>query len=269
MIRNGLISLPLLLGLLATTVPGQATSIASLDNRGEAERIWELVIKAKGGREKLHAINSIHGTSSRKMRTRFGKSYVVRTEFLSVLPDKDWSYWDHGNSVLGISQSMVNLETMTEYFATETKSSQVMRKYDDRQGLNKGHQNPTIYYLLESRWLKPVILGIQAGKVGNAAVHVIQTMYDGRRVDVAVDRISYLPVEITLYDVGSDGKTVYPATQRFEDYAEIDGIMTPRKVSVGRRMENITVRFNVDYDPMIFRSVPPLEPDAWKSKEKN
>src|SRR5688572_9468214 len=37
----------------------QADGLPADANRAEAERVWELMIKAKGGRERLHAVNNV------------------------------------------------------------------------------------------------------------------------------------------------------------------------------------------------------------------
>lgn len=243
----------------------------SIDTRAEAEKVWEIAIKAKGGRDKLDGIKSIQGYSETESRFLW-KRFVHKEAFLCVLPKKVWSYQGK-QGVFGVITSMLDYENMTTYFG-EAGGNISLRQIEGNEKHGKGYQNSTILYLMESKWLKPDIIGLRPDKADGVDVRLVETYVDGRRVDFALDKKTYLPIQIRFHNVSSNGK-IYIHTARLSKYVEVDGIMVPQKVSYSDTItrggtEKMTIKFNVEYDPSIFLKPPSkLTPDAWKKKSDN
>src|SRR5260370_26204093 len=117
----------------------------------DARLVWERMIEAKGGREKLNDIESLlvkgdkiswHGLSKRHV--------VLRT--LYRFPDFVWSWFDHGVSTLGTSVSQCDA------------NRGVLIGADDSGRLTRGpahlHISPMEpAFLLETRWMRPTLDG--------------------------------------------------------------------------------------------------------------
>lgn len=265
------------LTLSIAVASGQKTP--SLDSKTEAEKVWETAIKAKGGRERLFKIENIQESSTKDSRNisvkesqaTFGKRYVARHESLNVLPDKVWVYADESKSVFGITQSMFNFDNKLTYFGGEKTNVETLNTNSPGMKNYKGYQNPQILYLMESRWLKPEIIGMRSGNADGADVQIVETRFDGRRIDFALDPKTFLPAQIEFYDTGFDGG-LRLRTARLWNYIEVDGIKVPQEMSYSDTItrggtEKLTIQFNVEYDPDIFIKPPAkLTPDAWKKK---
>src|SRR5258705_4079770 len=93
------ISSVILLLTFVTDFYGQDSIGKAVGYRKEAERIWELAIQAKGGRERLYSVNNMVISS-------FGKN--IRLEDFFIFPDRSWSWVDQRPSVFGLNMSMQN-----------------------------------------------------------------------------------------------------------------------------------------------------------------
>ena len=87
---------------------------AKNDMKMEGERVWELFITAKGGRDKLQRISNVveNGTGNYYSGFKKIKSHDVD---LIVLPDKWWSWADDRPSNFGLRMTMYNFETNKQY----------------------------------------------------------------------------------------------------------------------------------------------------------
>lgn len=232
----------------------------------EAQRLWELMIKAKGGREALHKVNNILVQSNSRSQTTSGREYQHKRESLAVLPDKIWSYDDARPDVFGVTTYMGNYENMTEYFWAEGRQNVVAEPISSAYGrAMKAYQNTTIFCLSESRWLEPRVIDMKTDLVGSEKVFVIQTNVDGRRVDFAVSQKTYLPVKIILYEVGTNDPSRRDELL-LSNYLEVEGIQVAQVEQFNRQgIETLKIRFNVEYDPSIFVRAPKkMGSNAWK-----
>lgn len=261
-------SISYLLKIVAGIVLGLVVpQTAAAQGEREAERVWELAIKAKGGRGSLYKVHNILGESTSEARATSGRTYKRTRVSLAVLPDKIWSYTDERPEVFGETAVMLDYENMVEYFSVNGREKVIASPIPARRHDMKAYQNSAIFYLMEPKWLKPRIVGMTSASIDGGRVFIVQTTVDGRRVDFALSQASYLPMKISLYDTGSDGVT-RRNEMRLSNYVEVDGIKVPRTTTYNKQgVENLTIRFNVDYDPLIFtRSPTTLTPDAWQGK---
>ena len=237
------------------------------ETRGDAEKLWELAIKAKGGRTKLESVETLLVTSEGEAITSSGKSYIRKRVALAVLPYKIWSYEDSMPDVFGITVSMDNYQNNTEYFWANGRKKVKAIEMSPRAKKAKAYQNSTIFYLMESRWLKPKILGIAPISSAGVNTYLIQTIVDDRRVDFELDRTTYLPTKIVVYEVGIDGVS-RNSEMNLMDYVEVDGIKVPQRTQFESQLsERTKFGFNVDYNPSIFERAPEnFDAMSWKPK---
>ena len=114
---------------------------------GNAGRVWEAAIEAKGGRAALYRIHSIFMDSTSQSRTISGRPYQHKETAIMVLPFKGWSYTDDRPEVFGETVSMVNYENMTGYFGGKGNDIFAAPLSADEREL-KNYQNPTIFLSL-------------------------------------------------------------------------------------------------------------------------
>lgn len=76
-------------------------------NRQEAERLWELAIAAKGGRERLQAVSNLQISIREKVWYGLRRVPYIQ-EDLYVFPGKYWEWNDQRKSIFGLSIRMYN-----------------------------------------------------------------------------------------------------------------------------------------------------------------
>lgn len=262
--------------ILVGVVFGQNSSKEDNNSKKEAERIWENAIKAKGRRENIYKIDNFLETSLIKDEVPFGArrdKYDVRQVNLNVLPNKTWNYEDRGKSVFGTTVIMHNYEKMTYYGVTSVVSNKLAEPME-KKVISKGYQNGIISLLLEAKGLKPLIMKVRTEKIKlfrtakNKMVEtdIVETIIDGRRVDFAFDRQTYLPIQVSFYY--EDEPNREPFMMQYYDYVDNQGLKVPQvRVSPDGTIQTFKLQFNVEYNPDIFEKSPAkVSPDAWKKK---
>lgn len=237
------------------------------DSQKEAERIWELAIQAKGGRERLHSVRNMFELSETQYFFRLVKT-KNRTETLFVLPDKIWIWDDNRPSVFGLKMTMYNHEDGTKYFAHQGQKTVNLESMESNQ--ENTHLSGLVYNLMETKWNQPVPEKVTIGKAGNQQVYIVQTILLGKRIDFFLNRKTHLPIKIIGY---SNQQIEYDA--EFSDYVDVDGIKMLSQYVLGgsngfnKTIYKVTYQFNVQYNEDIFTSPPlPVESaaEAWKVK---
>lgn len=248
---------------------GQSKPIVSETNREEAERLWEEAIAAKGGRERLHAINNLQ--RSVRLRQWWNLRRVpYEIEALYVFPRKSWEWVDQTGTIFGFKISMHNYDQNIHwYYLDHGKGPTVAPFWDSDiyKGAMSAIINVQLNYLMETRWVKPIPVSVERGKVGGHAVDIVRTIVKGyprgeETVSFALDRKTHLPRQV-IYHAILQGKE-YSGGVSLSDYTAINGIQMPGKV--GR--ERTVFQFNVDYNERIFEQPPSRAEgiDAWKKK---
>lgn len=242
------------------------------ETKKEAERLWELAIQAKGGRNKLAKVESILISSVGKFSTILGARKTLRRESLYVLPGKSWDFEDYGSSSpLGASIKMFNYEHKTMYFQGRGGSDLGVTPLSEKIiAAQYGGRNVEISLLLESKWLIPVPVTASQGKIGSAIVDIVETSVNGQRVDFFLDRTTHLPLQVNFYRVPPDKGLM--VSHHFADYRDLGGIKVPQRVRYasgnapsGRNFDKTVIQFNVDYDPDIFvKPTSRFGPEAWR-----
>lgn len=245
-----------------TQAPARETSQSNL-----AEQIWEQAIAAKGGREELHGVRNFFISARGEYRTSTFKRNQVRQEVLYVLPDKFWSWTDYRPDVFGLRIQMYNYEKSTKYTLSEGEPNRQLEPIDEMDRKTRDVLWSLLPYLPETKWLKPVLVGATAGRVGRQTVDIVETTVNGKRVDFAFDRTTHLPTRVSYYRTVTN-KT-YVTTIDLADYVEVGGLKLPQSVRFedGTR-DKKSYQLNVGYKEDIFTKPTRIEagPDAWKNQ---
>lgn len=227
------------------------------DNRHEAERLWELAIAAKGGRERLYSVNNLQISIREKVWYGLRRVPFIE-EDLYVFPDKYWEWNDQRTTIFGFSLMMYNQDRDIDLWYTDNgKGGSIVRPFDYVHG-----KAPLVIlydvqlkYFMETKWVKPIPISVQKMKLDGKSVDLVQTIVKGyptkdgtdeRRIAFALDQKTHLPSRVIYYTV-TFGKE-YSGGPRLSDYVDVAGIQMPSKV-YGLKL---VYQINVDYDEQIF-----------------
>jgi len=240
-------------------------------DREQARRFWDAVIRAKGGRERLHQVNNLLVSNFRpeKRDKVFGEIGDIH---LFVFPNKSW-LWSYAGP---FPSPLIDLYTgdNRRYYGTDSEGTEVVTGGDPQRYM----EEESIIWLLETKWFRPEPVRVTRQHFGKQRVDVIETTFDGERFDFAVDieSESLMVVRISEYGKLSEHKTKPMFEQEFKDFVAIDGIQMPQSVALfdeGKTgtWHNLQFRFNVDYDPHLFDGPQPISAgrDAWRPKSNN
>ena len=244
--------------LLATNFASAQTTPTINDNKHEAERLWELAIAAKGGRERLNAVNNLQLSIREKVWYGLKRiSYI--TEDLYVFPGKYWQWTDQRGSVFGLGIHMYNQERdINLWYSDHGKGGHVGRPMDLVHGKAPLIRlyDVQLRYFMETKWVKPVPVSVQDAKVDGKSVRLVQTVVKGYptkdktdeiRIGFALDQKTNLPVQVIYYHRAVSGRE-FTGKVRLSDYVDVSGIKMPSKVNGLKSSYQI----NVEYDEQIF-----------------
>jgi hypothetical protein len=242
--------------------------------RIEAERLWEQMVKVKGGREKLHSISNM-------MLTKGNNPDGIQMEFY-VFPNKYWE-WSKDQGLHNLMfVTMANLDQGLflvaghNGLATDLKNLSEKERADYRET----YLIEACTFLLETRWLKPTPIRVTQEIVNKERLDVVETRfstleyYRGWGLDFYIDPETLVVRGVRDYSIPW-GRGGYWA---FDNYSAINGIQVPQTANRFLSMKDVkklncciqTYQFNVEYDEKLFERQPSAEagPDAWKPKAK-
>ena len=232
-----------------------------------AERVWEQAIAAKGGREALYGVRNLVISARGDYSSRRLKKNQIRQEVLYVLPHKFWSWSDYRPDVFGLRIEMYDYERSTKYVISDGEPNHQLKPINEADRKNTDVLWSLLPYLHETKWLKPVLVGVKAGMVGQQTVDIVETTFKGRRVDFAFDRKTQLPIRISYYSTNKNETKTYVTAIDLADYVEVEGIKLPQTVRFydGTQYKQ-SYQLNVGYKEDIFIKPPHIEagPEAWK-----
>jgi hypothetical protein len=267
--------------ILAINVSAKGQAEATDINRARARQLWEEALQAKGGRDRLHAVQNFLISGEIQVEAVKG-SHTTEVQWLHVLPGKAWLHEYTPEFVVSLDATVINIERdlcmkilSPARGDVPSLSLCLPTAYAERL-----IQNPTIY-LIETKWIRPVPIRTYEGRRGLKRVDVVETAVGNLRVDFYLDRKTRLPVKLVTDEYGAiyketqaKGLTVY-----FDNYVTIDGIQMPTKVvreprhvplnefsvpslvlsheprfpeKVRRDTELLKYKFNVEYENTIF-----------------
>lgn len=242
------------------------------NTRPEAERLWEQAIAAKGGRERLYAVENMVVSSRLQGRKNLVKRVEFPAEELYVFPNKLWRWVDSRPSPLGLQVEMFDLERSIGYFAYPNDPTSPRKRTEIYPRERQFIFYAQLLYLMESRWLKPKPLAAGAERIGFKQYDVVETLVNRERVDFYLDRKTHLPTRVVIHYASSASEKAYNIVFDLDNYAEVSGIQMPQKVTrVGNlvnEVERVNYQLNVAYDESLFERPPTIEAgaEAWKPK---
>jgi len=246
----------------------------------KARELWEKVIDAKGGREKLYAVKNLV-VSVKTINKRPKKDFPgYHTESLFVLPDKWWFWADEPPFGLGIwtynFSSQVGWEVYEKFplqtikpsaDVSSTSPTDVRFRFVNREFLQK-----QIIYLMETKWLQPAIVSVRTEQLDFQKVDVIETSYGNQKFEFYIDQKTHLPNQVLIRTRFEKTGTSVDGREQIDsfildDYVEVSGIKFPRVVRGSDENNETTYQVNVNYNNGIFEHPPTLDmgSKAWKS----
>jgi hypothetical protein len=236
---------------------------ATQESKNRARELWEQMIIAKGGRERLRSVTSLF------IAAELGKGFREYT--LLVFPDHrfNYSYWaDRERTDIDIS----NGRTGITWWQVEGSKARPRSYGEDDAYLTL---LPQLLYLLETHDMNPVPLRARKASIGLRKVDVIEVSANGWRVDYYLDPKTHLPTKAVLPN-GPKSRAIGQMNQEVKlfDYKEIDGVMMPHRVSYAfttnqtERSDHLAFEINPAYDAKIFDQPPTAKtgPEAWRAK---
>ena len=193
------------------------------------------MLQAKGGQERLHEIRSIEEVEGVK-RIGYPPAFkpghkdtgglLVR---LFAFPDREWQWYDAGESVFGLSLVVYNLSLGAEYLAWGRGP---VRTLPTQKGEDFQLWEAQLVYLSESEWVRPQPVRVIWDDRLAKRFDIVETHFDGDsfRADFLLDKRTHLPARLVVYK-RSHGRGLPPiSTETYEffpKYISVDGIMIP------------------------------------------
>ena len=233
---------------------GRSRAESRADSRAEAERLWELAVAAKGGRERLHSVDSFLISAGSRKHPLID---------LYAFPGRYWR-WDAAPEPLGLRVQMMNAER-GEAYLTHPDDPKSPRKLGDvfMRSCQFFVTEAQLYFLLETRRHRPVPIEAREGEARGRRTDVVRVLVGDRLADYYLDRKTHLPVKV-VYPARDDSRRHFEA----KDYADVGGLMLPSKVSYGGGFSSYAYVVNPEYDAALFERPPTVEAgaDAWRPR---
>ena len=231
------------------------------DEIRDARAVWEEAIRAKGGRERLHAVRNFISSSNAPFNTR--RRDVARHEYIErlyLLPNRFWEYYDFRPGKMG--DGGLALDTDQHRVLSPPGRGSAQRLYED---LVYRLRNGQIVYLMETAYVQPELVGAKRGRLNFTAVDIVETRVDSDHVEFFFDRRTHLPRRIVI----RESRPVLPEAYLLSDYHIVDGIEMPMTERFGDDgpKATMTYGFNVEFDEAVFsRSGVRFEKNGWMKR---
>lgn len=258
--------------LFVQPAPGQEQSGSSDVSR--ARLLWNEMIAAKGGREKLNQVSDLvvrmrtDCPTDEAMVLKYFFWKKIGTETLWVFPDR--SYF----ATLGVAKNAgdANFNLYNgdaRGFWSFFPGMKTPREFSSEASLKFAKNRilwAQIMYLGETRWVKPVPIGYTRQRIHLRAVDVVRTRLDDTSTDFYLDRQTHLPLKVETNL--SFGGQILHSLQGYvlSDYTSISGVRFPLKMAAGSCRAQVQYEVNASYDPSFFEGPPKIQykPEPWR-----
>lgn len=250
----------------------------------EVRRLWDQVIAAKGGRERLYAVNNLLVSTRARYKHPRKPFTGHHYENLFVLPDRWWSWADEsgfgltiwtydfgrqiGQEVLDIAPVASIKKPLLES-ARAVASPEEIKMDDSYLFVHRQFAEQQLIYLMETKWLQPTLIGARVVRLKGKEVDVIVASYGKETFEYFIDRNTHLPLRVDTRTRMKYTQGEYEDSFVLGDYVEVQGIKFPRVVGRGGADTETTYQVNVAYDAGIFQRPPTIDmgPRAWEPKK--
>jgi len=245
------------LATVALILAGCSAALTAPRQVVDAASVWDRMLAAKGGREKLHAVHTLV-VSTRDPLAGFSRRDVaggLKYEIVAAFPDRFWWWSDYRPGKLGFDVQVWN-RTARWWWATSNGRAAGQPEWGPRLESDRRLEVLQLAYLLETQFVQPRLLRAFeiSGKAGRRVVVEAATPSTSR-VRYTVDPTTYLPESV---EIGTEG-TAY----QFSSWVNVDGIRMPQQDG------KIALHFliNPNVDPKLFETPPDnvTSADAWKT----
>lgn len=207
------------------------TQDVSKDEKNQAERVWDQMIAAKGGKERLLQVETM--VQEFRSYLKFANPKFPNGEIHSVrafhFPDREWDWIDSGKTVFGSQAITADLAAGSGYIGFPDGATRLRSDLGREKALLKEAQ---LVYLNETRWFQPKPVRLLRGKGIPHSVDAIETTLSDERIDFWISRTDHLPVTIIDYWHNEITHVLEPSyTYDFSDYHEAEGIKIPGTVA--------------------------------------
>lgn len=260
-IKITLYKLPLFLVLIfAAHIVNFAKPLNESERERYATTLWEQAIAAKGGREALHKVDSLAMSYHETVRNFLGiPVHRGPVERLYVFPDQSWE-WDDGlPPPFRLSVRLLNIErNLRCYLYAGAPAPTCGPPAQGNSPSDEGITQVQYLYLMETRWVKPIPVGVSKDNIGFKKVDVLHTRLGNKRIDYFLDRKTHLPLRVSMFQGNSDRALTIDVSE----YVNVAGVQMPAKQKRGK----ITFQINPTYDESVLTTPPSIEtgPKAWK-----
>ena len=258
----------LVAGCLSPSQVNASAGVAVSDDETatKARELWEKVLEAKGGRERLRKITNLYVVADQ------GQGY--RQSTLNVFPDYrfDFAYEPvEENTSIEVSNAKKGI-VWWQIHGNAAKP----RKYEAEDVYRNLHAQ--VIYLLVTSDIDPVPLRLRKEWLGLKRVDVIEVEAQGWRVDYYIDPKTHLPLRVVLPNglkAHERGDMNHVIT--LDDYAAVDGVMMPHKAThtyttnPEKLEDRLKFEINAAYDPQVFEVAPTRRTngESWRAKKVN
>ena len=267
--------LVLLVCLCSTSSLAQSQS--DTQELSRAHQVWEQSIHAKGGRERLESVRSIF-ISSRTKYWHGLRRYEVFTEQLNVLPDRFWLWQDYRPDVFGVTVELYDFDKGIKYVTSSDVAAPKPRAIEPNETV-LSRTYGLLGYLMETKWLKPKLIGLDESSLHRRKVDVVHTVLTDQPagfapekiyIDFWIDRETHLPAKV-VYTLNRPGQKGSPLEVWFPEYVEVNGIKVPSQTEIDGVRDRIVVQLNVSHKEELFTRPPTIAagPDAWKTTARH
>jgi hypothetical protein len=244
----------------------------------DATAMWELMIEAKGGRERLHNVS-----------TMLKQSRDLRSVVFYRLPDFIWGWTDERPTVFGVTVGWINTSIGINKFQSGPCDEWDcgVRTREFKKKLPSFRLQ--MLYLMETQFLEPTIVGCGEERIDGKKRRYVEVTKgpiaikykksNGKNVRQPEGTMGlfhvkyYLPRKGFLPDIVTYQYSIVEVKHYFSNYQSFGGIQLPTVVKiddgVGKSRFHFHWEVNPLYDPKIVTGEPSLEkgPDAWRPLE--
>lgn len=252
-----------------------------------ALKIWEKVILAKGGRDKLFAINTLAITTKGKNSNDESQFQNLFMQELYVLPDRWWQWVDERpgfpldvvqfdfTKEIGFEVSELSSKVIEFRPRIPVKSGVVSDLVLDGSTFNNNFKERFLknqmIYLMETRWFRPKVTGFRTEGKGKKKTEIVEASFGRTRFEYFLDSKTNLPSKINIITWIVQTQSSNEDTFYVSDYVDMNGVKVPQVISRGKGDDKRTsYKINISYDKNLFDRQPSIEagPNAWKSKNE-
>jgi hypothetical protein len=263
-VRQSVSALCLLAFTFTSPLIGHAVTFSQND-RQQAEALWEAAVAAKGGRERLHKVESLVVSYDETVRNFLG--VVVHRgliEELYVFPDKYWGWNDGLPPPFRLTVTMLNVEREQRCVARQGSDKALCSspKQSGPSPPNERISEAQYLYLMETRWVRPVPYSVTKDRIGSRSLDVLHTRFENKRIDYYLDRKTHLAQRVAVF-YGNRERETFKID--LSEYENMGGIQMPRKQKNGK----ISFELNPMFDEEVFTRPPSIGrgPQAWRKLE--